>query len=102
MENEIKEIESSFSTVCRFNCVCGKEISTRPPVTRIINYPEFSGVIVTHERITRCECGLAYLPVVLTLSEKGEIRLVWKRLKLKDDKKDKPYVMQKAVADGIQ
>lgn len=87
--------DSNFVTMVEFDCVCGEKITTRPPHPRIMNYPETSVVIFTHERYVRCKCNSAYLPVV-SINAKGEVKLIWKRIKTQP-----PKEQAQATAPGV-
>lgn len=57
---------------------CGTEIAARAPMPQVFNLPTVSGLVFSHERVTRCpKCGLPYVCMIAGLSPDGLLQLAW-------------------------
>lgn len=65
----------------QFNCAtpeCGTVISGRAPIPQVFNLATVSGLVISHERITRCpKCGAPYICMIAGLDPAGVLQLVW-------------------------
>lgn len=65
----------------KFQCAtkeCGTEIAARAPMPQIFNLATVSGLVFSHERITRCpKCGAAYICMISGLDQNGVLQLAW-------------------------
>ena len=57
---------------------CGTEISARAPMPQVFNLATVSGLVFSHERITRCpKCGAAYICMIAGLDQAGVLHFAW-------------------------
>jgi hypothetical protein len=65
----------------KFPCItvgCGMEISARAPIPQVFNLATVSGLVFSHERITRCpKCAAAYICMIAGLDGNGVLQLAW-------------------------
>ena len=78
----------SMMAVSQFNCgTCQEPMMARIPPFRVFNFPESSGVVMTHERVSKCpKCGTVYIPIIKNVKQGGELELVWKALSVPEIK----------------
>jgi hypothetical protein len=72
--------QQSTVPVSQFKCgTCGNQMMARIPPMRVYNFPEVSGVVMSHERMSKCpNCQSVYVPLIKAVKPSGEIELVWK------------------------
>lgn len=57
---------------------CGTEVSARAPIPQVFNLATVSGIVFSHERITRCpKCGQGYICMIGGLDQAGVMQLAW-------------------------
>ena len=65
----------------QFKCVregCGTIVAGRQPIPQLFNLPTVSGIVISHERITRCpNCGSPYVCMIGGLGPNGELQFMW-------------------------
>ena len=73
-------------SMAQFDCHnCGKKMMARMPVMRVMNAVDVTVIACTHERPSRCgSCGASFLPLVVDVNDKLQIKLVWRQVQLKE------------------
>jgi hypothetical protein len=65
----------------KFQCItpnCGVEVAGRAPMPQIFNLATVSGIVFSHERITRCpNCSTPYICMIGGIGPQGEIQFMW-------------------------
>ena len=79
---EKEEQQQKLVSMAEFECgKCHGKIIVRMPKMEVVNRLSFSEVIFSHERPSKCpSCGELYLPLLSGISEKLELKLVWKMM----------------------
>jgi hypothetical protein len=79
--------DTKVVTVTQFTCQsCGKNVVTRLPFLRVANFPEFSSLTFAHQMPIKCKnCDTYYLPLLDNIDESMKIRLLWKKVNVKEE-----------------
>jgi len=84
---EVEQLaQQSTVPVSQFKCgTCQNDMMARLPTMRVFNFPEASGVVMSHERMSKCpSCGTVYVPLIKSVKQTGEIELVWKAVQTQE------------------
>jgi len=68
--------------ITQFPCAnCQTPMMGRIPPIRVFNFMETSGLVLSHERMSKCpNCGTLYVPLIKGLSSDGHLELVFKAI----------------------
>ena len=73
---EIEQLAAQSTVpVSQFKCgTCQNDMMARLPTMRVFNFPECSGVVMSHERMSKCpQCGTVYIPLLKGVSPTGQM-----------------------------
>jgi|SRR5580698_1506110 hypothetical protein len=65
----------------KFPCMregCGTEVTGRAPMPQIFNAATVSGIVFSHERVTRCpKCSTPYICVIGGITAESQLQMTW-------------------------
>ena len=92
--------QQSMMAVSQFACgTCHEPMMARIPPFRVFNFPECSGLVMSHERMSKCpKCGTVYVPLIKGVKQSGEMELVWKAISTPEIKAPTQEEIQKVTS----